>query len=84
MLLLERRAHYNVELENIAVSGTNVTTAGAFDLSTTGGVIFDSGTTLTYVVTSAYRQFEAGVGLYTSNYCVSCTLLHTMFVSFLE
>lgn len=32
-LLLGCRSHYNVELLNIGVSGTNVTTPTAFDLS---------------------------------------------------
>lgn len=62
LLLLACRSHYNVELLNIAVSGVNVTTPAAFDLSTTGGVIMDSGTTLTYLVQPAYGQFQAGVG----------------------
>lgn len=62
LLLLGCRNHYNVELLNIAVSGVNVTTPASFDLSTTGGVIFDSGTTLTYLVQPAYGQFQAGVG----------------------
>jgi len=51
-----------VELLNIAVSGVNVTTPDSFDLSTTGGVIFDSGTTLTYLVQPAYGKFQEGVG----------------------
>lgn len=60
-LLLGCRSHYNVELLNIGVSGTNVTTPTAFDLSNSGGVIMDSGTTLTYLVQPAYDQFQAKV-----------------------
>jgi hypothetical protein len=59
--MVPRQNHYNVGLQNIAVDGTNVTTAASFDLSTTGGVIFDSGTTLTYLVQPAYEEFQSGV-----------------------
>ncbi|KAG0623566.1 hypothetical protein M758_3G183700 [Ceratodon purpureus] len=59
--IVPRQNHYNVELLNIAVRGVNVTTPAAFDLSSTGGVIMDSGTTLTYLVQPAYGQFQAGV-----------------------
>jgi hypothetical protein len=62
LLLLACKNHYTVELLNIAVSGVNVTTPAVFDLSTTGGVIMDSGTTLTYLVQPAFGQFQAGVG----------------------
>lgn len=68
------RNHYNVGLQNIAVEGTNVTTAASFDLSTTGGVIFDSGTTLTYLVQPAYEEFISGVGAcVAAAVCLFCT-----------
>lgn len=59
--IVPKQSHYNVELLNIGVSGTNVTTPTAFDLSNSGGVIMDSGTTLTYLVQPAYDQFQAKV-----------------------
>lgn len=53
--------HYNVQLLNIGISGRNVTTPASFDLEYTGGVIIDSGTTLTYLVQPAYDEFRRGV-----------------------
>jgi len=54
-----------VELLNVAVNGMNVSSPASFDLATTGGVIFDSGTTLTYLVQPAYGQFQSGVSAFT-------------------
>ena len=62
LLPLACRNHYNVKLLNIAIRGVNITTTAAFDLPTAGGVIMDSGTTLTYLVQPAFGQFQAGVG----------------------
>lgn len=59
--IVPKQSHYNVELHNVAVNGVNVSSPASFDLAATGGVIFDSGTTLTYLVQPAYRQFQMGV-----------------------
>lgn len=54
-------------MENIAVNGVNITTPASFAIgSTGGGVIMDSGTTLSYLVDPAYTQFVTAVSIYTS------------------
>lgn len=59
------RAHYNVQMLNIAVNGVNVTTPSAFEITTSGGgVIFDSGTTLSYLTQPAYGKFLTAVCIY--------------------
>lgn len=59
------RAHYNVRMLNIAVNGVNVTTPSAFEITATGGgVIFDSGTTLSYLTQPAYGKFLTAVCIY--------------------
>jgi len=56
------QAHYNVQMLNIAVNGVNVTTPSAFEITTSGGgVIFDSGTTLSYLTQPAYGKFLTAV-----------------------
>ena len=59
------RAHYNVRMLNIAVNGVNVTTPSAFEITNSGGgVIFDSGTTLSYLTQPAYGKFLTAVCIY--------------------
>jgi hypothetical protein len=73
------RQHYNVQLLNIAVNGMNITSPSVFTLSdksggTGGGVIFDSGTTLAYLVDPAYTNFVTAVCIYVCLYV--CQALH--------
>ncbi len=67
------RQHYNVQLLNIAVNGMNITSPSVFTLldksgGTGGGVIFDSGTTLAYLVDPAYTNFVTAVCIYVCLY----------------
>lgn len=64
--IIQRQQHYNVQLLNIAVNGMNITSPSVFTLSdksggTGGGVIFDSGTTLAYLVDPAYTNFVTAI-----------------------
>jgi hypothetical protein len=56
--------HYNVELQNIAVNNINVSQPSVFAIPNYGGggVIFDCGTTLAYIVQPAYGDFVDAVG----------------------
>jgi hypothetical protein len=79
------RQHYNVQLLNIAVNGMNITSPSVFTLSdksggTGGGVIFDSGTTLAYLVDPAYTSFVTAVCIYVCLY-VCQTLCFVRFCS---
>ncbi|CAK9227007.1 unnamed protein product [Sphagnum jensenii] len=55
--------HYNVELQNIAVNNINVSQPSVFAIPNYGGggVIFDCGTTLAYIVQPAYGDFVDAV-----------------------
>jgi len=62
-------------MQNIAVSGVNITSPASFEITATGGgVVVDSGTTLAYLPEPAYTQFvnavshiQASVGSHSSN-----------------
>lgn len=56
------RSHYNVGMQNIAVSGVNITSPAAFDITNlNAGVILDSGTTLATLAEPAYTDFQSAV-----------------------
>ncbi|KAG0571210.1 hypothetical protein M758_6G210100 [Ceratodon purpureus] len=56
--IIPKQYHYSVGMENIAVDGVNITDPTSFAIGVSGGgVIMDSGTTLSYLVEPAYTQF---------------------------
>ena len=54
---------YNVGLQNIAVNGSNITSAASFALGPegTGGCVIDSGTTTALLINPVHEQFVAAV-----------------------
>lgn len=56
------RAHYNLNLESISVSGQTLPIdQSVFETSSNQGTIIDSGTTLSYLAEDAYDPFVTAV-----------------------
>jgi hypothetical protein len=62
-MLRERRPHYNAVLVNIAVQGVNISTSTVLTSSSGSNleVIFDSGTTLAYLIEPFFTDFMNAV-----------------------
>jgi hypothetical protein len=73
-----------VELQNIAVNNINVSQPSVFAIPNYGGggVIFDCGTTLAYIVQPAYGDFVDAVGFLHA--CLSSLLGYVSILSFLQ